>query len=237
LLNEIEAWAGLALPAAAVGGVVCSALASGYVRRIEADEPVDPETLWAAWFDLVKHPRASWRPTGQAVLCVVLLLVASLPFVLHPSVLAFARTVCCAVLLLLALIDARCGLLPDALTLPLLWAGLLLAWAGYGPGLHEAVSAAALGYLFLWALNAAFMVLRGRSGLGGGDMKLVAALGAWLGWAPLPAVLLAACVAGIAFSLVAAGRQALGHALAFGPFLSFAGAVGLSAMPVVQFLF
>ena len=147
------------------------------------------------------------------------------------------RAAACVILLNLALIDARTGFLPDALTLPCLYGGLLAALLGYGVPLHDAVAGALLGYGFLWIFNAAYRRCRGRNGMGGGDMKLLAALGAWLGWAPLPAVLAAACIGGVFFSLLRPGPGKWSRPLAFGPFLVAAGSVGLVAPPVVQFPF
>jgi len=230
-------WSWLALPAAAAVGAGCAALAAAYVCRVDAGAPVDGATLRAAFRAAASGRPAPRPPPLPAAACAALLALAGLPFALQPSVPAFARIPACAVLLTLALIDARSRLLPDALTLPLLWAGLLLAWAGWGPPLGDAVAAAALGYLFPRGLNAVFMACRGRAGLGGGDMKLVAALGAWLGWAPLPGLLLAASLAGIAFAVARRGRRAWRATLPFGPFLAAGGGVGLAGVPVVQFLF
>lgn len=213
-------------------------LAWAYARLLDEGAPADGETLRRALRALGRRRLKRGRPTGTAVAsAVVLVTFFGLPFAVQPSLLVFSRGLACAVLLLLALIDARCGLLPDALTLPLLWAGLVLAWAGVGPPLESAVAGAAGGYLSLWFLNAVFTALRGRPGMGGGDMKLVGALGAWLGWASLPMLLLAAALTGLLFAFIAWGRGAYSRPFAFGPFLALAGAVGLTAMPVVQFLF
>lgn len=229
-------WPWLSLPLAAFCGAGCVAVARAYARRIALGADIDGACLWAAFLAVLMR-RETAPPPVAAALCAMLLLAAALPFALQPTPAAAAQLAACAVLLLLALIDTYCGLLPDALTLPLLWAGLMLAWAGVGPDLHDAVAAAAAAYLLLRALDAAFQVWRGRAGLGGGDMKLVAALGAWLGWAPLPGVMLAACCGGILFVLCRQGGAAWRASLAFGPFLALAGAAGLAGGPVVQFLF
>jgi len=230
-------WGMLTLPAAAVCGAMCAAIATAYAQRIGIGAPVDGNTFRAALLAVVwRRPRlrASRR---LAVPCAGLLALAWLPFLLQPSILAAVRFAACGVLLVLAVVDARSGFLPDALTLPLLWAGLLLAAAEVGPRLDDAVVAAAVGYLFLRGMNASFAAGCGRAGMGGGDMKLVAALGAWLGWAPLPGVLLGASLGGILFAVLSRGRQAWGTSLPFGPFLAGAGAFGLMGEPVVQFLF
>ncbi len=138
---------------------------------------------------------------------------------------ALAATACLISLLALAWIDARTGLLPDALTLPLLWAGLLVNLGGGFAPLRDAVLGAAVGYLCLWLLYQVFLRLTGREGMGYGDFKLTAALGAWLGWQALPAVLLAASLGGLCFALWlrAAGRAVPGQHLVFGPWLALAG--------------
>ena len=229
------AWSLLSLPFAAALGVLCAAIALEYARRVGQGAAIDGATLRLALRTAVAHPPAV--PRLLSILCAGLLALACLPFAWQPSPLAAAQFAACAILLTLAVIDVRCGLLPDALTLPLLWAGLLLAWAGVGVGLHDAVVAAAAGYALLRGTDKVFEICRRRPGLGGGDMKLFAALGAWLGWAPLPAVLLAACVAGVLFAWAGSGRGVWRASLAFGPFLALAGAAGLVGGPVVQFLF
>jgi leader peptidase (prepilin peptidase)/N-methyltransferase len=101
-------------------------------------------------------------------------------------------------LFLLAALDIEHHWLPDRLTLPLAAAGLAVAWVGVGPGLEERLFGAAAGYLALELLRAGYRLLRGREGLGGGDPKMLAAIGAWLGWPSLPFVLLGAGLIGLA---------------------------------------
>lgn len=229
------AW--LVLPAAALLGPLGAALACTYARAIADGAMVDGSTLQAAGRAVLLQKDSARVSVPLALLCAVLLGLAGVPFVMQPSVTEAARFGVCVVLLVLALIDIFCGLLPDALTLPLMWAGLLAAWAGIGVSLHEAVPAAAGGYLLLWAADRAFLFFRGRAGMGHGDMKLLAAIGAWLGWAALPGVLFTACVAGMVFAFLWRGKTAWQGSLAFGPFLALAGAVGLLGGPVVQFIF
>jgi leader peptidase (prepilin peptidase)/N-methyltransferase len=128
-------------------------------------------------------------------------------------------------LLLAGWIDARHFVLPDAVTLPLVLAGLAVTeWLGPG-SVYDHAAAAALGYAGFWALNAAYRGLRGREGLGGGDAKLLAAAGAWLGVALLPDEIL---VAGLLALLAVAVRRLAGERLdgtariAFGPALALA---------------
>ncbi|ODC04879.1 methyltransferase [Terasakiispira papahanaumokuakeensis] len=131
----------------------------------------------------------------------------------------------CLALLALALIDARTQLLPDALTLPLLWAGLLFQLCFQPWQLSTAVIGAMSGYLSLWSLYWAFRLLTGKEGLGYGDFKLLAALGAWLGWQVLPLLLLWAAAAGIVIGGLWQWRHPdqRGQHLPFGPYLAGAG--------------
>lgn len=131
-----------------------------------------------------------------------------------------------ATLIALATIDADTTLLPDALTQPLAWAGLIAAglqWSGQS--LTDALWGAVAGYLFLWTVYWVFKLVTGKEGMGQGDFKLLAALGAWLGWPALVSLILIASIAGVAGGLVLRARGQLGQAgyIPFGPFLAFAG--------------
>lgn len=134
-------------------------------------------------------------------------------------------------LLVLAVIDARTTLLPDAITLPLLWAGLLLALGPLFASLTDAVIGAAAGYLSLWSVFWAFKLITGKEGMGYGDFKLFAALGAWLGWQNLPLILLLASVVGavVGIGLILARRAGRDLQLPFGPYLAAAGFIALVA--------
>jgi len=128
-------------------------------------------------------------------------------------------------LLALGWIDLRCWLLPDGLTLPLIIAGLAAAFLFSPDQLTDRALGAALGYLSLVAIAAAYRALRGREGLGGGDAKLLAASGAWLGAAALPQVILLAALSALAAAAglrVAGIRLGIHSALPFGPFLALA---------------
>ena len=128
-------------------------------------------------------------------------------------------------LLMLARIDARTQLLPDRLTLPLLWAGLLFNLNEVYIALPDAVAGAMAGYLALWSVYWLFRLLTGKEALGYGDFKLLAALGAWCGWQVLPQVLLLASACGLVWTLLQRlwTRQSLQQPLAFGPWLALAG--------------
>jgi leader peptidase (prepilin peptidase)/N-methyltransferase len=128
-------------------------------------------------------------------------------------------------LLILIFIDLETLLLPDRVTLPLLWVGLLVNSFDALTDLHSAVWGAMAGYALLWLVYWLYWGLTRREGLGYGDLKLLAALGAWLGWQALPAVLLLASVSGVAMGLFWVWRG--GHSrhtpIPFGPFLAAAG--------------
>jgi len=126
---------------------------------------------------------------------------------------------------LLALADWHSGLLPDRFTFPLLWAGLLVNLFIARVPVEEAVLGAALGYGFLWALVQAFYWLSGRHGMGYGDLKLTAALGAWLGWQPLLPVLLVASLSGLLWVVICRFlySEPWARVIIFGPWLALAG--------------
>jgi leader peptidase (prepilin peptidase)/N-methyltransferase len=139
-----------------------------------------------------------------------------------------------AALLVLALIDWDTTLLPDDITLPLLWAGLIAsAWQLTGTNLHSALWGAVAGYLLLWSIYWLFKLVTGKEGMGYGDFKLLAALGAWLGWqALIPLILMASilgAVVGIAMKLSTGLRP--GGYVPFGPFLAIAGMTSLAFGP------
>lgn len=139
-----------------------------------------------------------------------------------------------ATLLALALIDWDTTLLPDGLTLPLLWAGLLSSALGWtGVNLSDAVWGAAGGYLFLWTVFHLFRLLTGKDGMGYGDFKLLAALGAWFGWqALLPLVLISSLLGSVAgVTMKIRGQLVEGRYLPYGPWLAAAGAVLIVAGP------
>lgn len=128
-------------------------------------------------------------------------------------------------LIALAYIDHDTQLLPDILTLPLLWAGLLCNLGHWFATLPAAVIGAAAGYLSLWALYWVYWWLRRREGMGFGDFKLYAALGAWFGWTALLQILLLACLLAIviAGSAWLIGRLRSDQMFPFGAFLAAAG--------------
>lgn len=167
----------------------------------------------------------AWRYPLTEVACVLISLLLAL--LLPPDGRLLAALLLAWFLLALALIDRDHQLLPDALTLPLLWLGFGCQIAGWLPqlSLQQSVSGAMAGYLSLWLLATGYRLLRGKEALGMGDAKLLAALGAWLGWQPLPQLLLLASASGIVW--LVASRLFSGRSLAapfpFGPCLATAG--------------
>jgi leader peptidase (prepilin peptidase)/N-methyltransferase len=146
-----------------------------------------------------------------------------------PSTLAWCAML--AVLVALTGIDWDTTLLPDSLTLPLLWAGLVVSAWGWTVPLSTAMWGAVAGYLSLWSVFWLFKLATGKEGMGQGDFKLLAALGAWLGWqAILPIVLMSSvvgAVVGIGLKLTGGLRQ--GRYVPFGPFLAMGGMVVIFA--------
>ncbi|WP_323964263.1 prepilin peptidase [Aeromonas hydrophila] len=133
------------------------------------------------------------------------------------------------VLVALTFIDLDKMLLPDQLTLPLLWGGLLFNLAGGFAPLADAVIGAMAGYLVLWSLYWAFKLLTGKEGMGYGDFKLLASLGAWLGWQALPIVLLLSSLVGafIGIGLILLRNHHQNKPIPFGPYLAIAGWIAL----------
>lgn len=132
-------------------------------------------------------------------------------------------------LIALAFIDIDTQLLPDSITLPLLWLGLLLSLDSGFTTPKDAILGAALGYLFLWTVYQIFKLTTGREGMGYGDFKLFALFGAWLGWQALPMILILSSVVGatIGLALLARRGQDRHTPLPFGPYLAAAGWIAL----------
>ena len=132
-------------------------------------------------------------------------------------------------LIAMTCIDADTQLLPDDLTLPLLWLGLLVNLNGTFVPLDEAVIGAAAGYLCLWLIFWLFKLATGKEGMGYGDFKLLAALGAWLGWKMLPVIVLLSSVVGaiVGIGLIVLARRGRNVPMPFGPYLAAAGMLAL----------
>lgn len=132
-------------------------------------------------------------------------------------------------LIALTFIDFDTQLLPDAITLPLLWLGLLFNLFGTFTDLQSAVIGAMAGYLALWSVYWLFKLATGKEGMGYGDFKLLAALGAWLGWQMLPAIILLSSLVGaiVGIALIVLARHGRNVPIPFGPYLAAAGVIAL----------
>ncbi|MDP3540628.1 MAG: A24 family peptidase [Azonexus sp.] len=132
-------------------------------------------------------------------------------------------------LIALSAIDLDTQLLPDAITLPILWLGLAFNLANVYSDLSSAVLGAMAGYLALWTVFWLFKLVTGKEGMGYGDFKLLAALGAWLGWQMLPAIILLSSVVGavVGITLIVVARHGRNVPIPFGPYLAAAGTIAL----------
>lgn len=126
-------------------------------------------------------------------------------------------------------IDIGHKLLPDSITLPLLWLGILLSLFDVFVSLEDSVIGAMAGYLSLWTVFILFKLVTGKEGMGHGDFKLLAMLGAWLGWKPLFVVILTSSVVGatIGISMILLNKTERGTQIPFGPYLAAAGWITL----------
>ena len=154
---------------------------------------------------LCRHCRAPIDPRHFAVELAGAL-IGMFAFIAHFGWLGLVTAVLGWWLLLIALLDLQHHWLPDRLTLPLIPLALGAAWLGFGPPLVDRAIGAAAGYAALWAIAFAYRKWRKREGMGAGDPKLFAAIGAWLGWMQLPFVLLAAGLIGFAAVLLMRSR-------------------------------
>ena len=145
------------------------------------------------------------------------------------SLAALGAMVYCWCMIALTAIDLDTQLLPDDITLPLLWAGLLFNLGGTFVPLGSAVIGAIAGYLALWLVYWGFKLATGKEGMGYGDFKLLAAIGAWLGWQALPLVILLSSVVGavVGLSMIVFGGHGRDKPIPFGPYLAAAGAIAL----------
>lgn len=149
---------------------------------------------------------------------------------MHAALAALMAAVYSWYLVALALIDYDTQLLPDSMTQPLLWLGLAGAFGGwFAPDLPSAVVGAMAGYLSLWSVYWLFKLVTGKEGMGYGDFKLLAALGAWLGWQSLPVLILLSSAVGaaIGLGLLATGLLRREQPIPFGPYLALAGIIAL----------
>jgi leader peptidase (prepilin peptidase)/N-methyltransferase len=148
-----------------------------------------------------------------------------------PTLAALAAALFVWFTIALAFIDQQTGYLPDDLTLPLVWIGLIANLGGAFVPLADAVIGAAAAYLFLWSVNALFRLARGMDGMGYGDFKLYAAVGAFLGWKFLPLVILLSSLVGLVFGSLQMFSARRGwdwkFRFHFGPYLALAGVIAM----------
>lgn len=139
-------------------------------------------------------------------------------------------------LVAMTFIDLDTQFLPDDLTYPLLWLGLLVNLQGAFVPLQDAVLGAVAGYLALWSVNELFKLVRKVDGMGNGDFKLLAALGAWFGWSMLPAIILLSSVVGavIGIAMIVLRGQGRETRIPFGPYLTGAGLLALLYGPQIK---
>ena len=152
-----------------------------------------------------------------------------------PTLTAVAAFVFLACLIALTFIDLDTFLLPDAITLPLVWAGLLFNLSHGFTDLRSAVIGAVAGYLILWLVYWAFKLTTGKEGMGYGDFKLLGAIGAWFGWQMLPLAILASSAVGalVGIALIVFRKQGRDTPIPFGPYLAGAGIITMFWGPAI----
>ena len=172
------------------------------------------------------HKSISARYPSVELMTAVM--TAAVIYKFGPSLAGLAACLLTWALIALALIDFDTKFLPDSITLPFLWLGLIVNTVGLITLFPNAFWGAIAGYLSLWFIYQAFKLVTGKEGMGFGDFKLLALLGAWLGWQMLPLVIILSSLAGaiIGGTLIALGRDRA-NAIPFGPFLAIAGWLAL----------
>lgn len=170
----------------------------------------------------------SARYPAIEVLTAALFAACGVHFGAQPTVLLWCGLV--ATLVALAFIDLDTSFLPDDLTLPLMWAGIVSAALGWIPvTLAASVGGAVAGYLALWFVFHAYRLIRGKEGMGAGDFKLLAALGAWMGWQAIPSIILLASAVGaiVGIALIVFRQHDREVPIPFGPYLAGGGIAAL----------
>ena len=170
----------------------------------------------------------SKRYPAIEILTALLFAACGVQFGAQPTTLLWCGLI--ATLIALAFIDLDTQFLPDSLTLPLLWAGIASAAFGWIPvSLKDSVFGAMAGYLSLWFVFHAYRIIRGREGMGAGDFKLLAALGAWMGWLAIPSIILLSSAVGavVGIALIALRSHDRDVPIPFGPYLAGGGVAAL----------
>ena len=188
-----------------------------------------PIVSWLALRGKCSSCKAPISPRYPIVEAVTGLLSAVLVWHFGSGWLGLASLAFAYFLIAMTLIDYDTKTLPDDLTYPLLWLGLLVNLDGTIVPLRDAVIGAMAGYLALWAVYWLFKLATGKEGMGYGDFKLLAALGAWMGWAMLPTIIILSSVVGalVGISLIVFARRDRNNPSPFGPYLAAAGMIAL----------
>lgn len=197
-------------------------------HQITAMENI-PVVSWLALGGKCRKCKAPISPRYPAVELLTGLISALLVWTFGSGWAGLGALLFAYLLIAMTFIDYDTKLLPDDLTYPLLWAGLLINIDGTFVPLRDAVIGAAAGYLVLWAVYWLFKLVTGKEGMGYGDFKLLAALGAWLGWAMLPTIILLSSVVGavVGISLIVFAKRGRDNPIPFGPYLAAAGLIAL----------
>ncbi|MGQ9660496.1 MAG: prepilin peptidase [Thermochromatium sp.] len=198
----------------------------GHRIRIHENIPILSYLLLRGRCSACGAPIGLRYPLIEALTALLTLMVA---VQFGPTWQAVAAMLLTWTLIALAVIDLDTQLLPDNLILPCLWLGLFLSLFELFTDSQSAIIGAIAGYLSLWIVFQGFRLATGKEGMGYGDFKLLALLGAWLGWSMLPQIILLSALVGalVGVGLILAGRHALGKPLPFGPYLAAAGWISL----------
>ena len=197
-------------------------------HQISALENI-PVVSWLVLRGKCRNCKAPISPRYPIVELITGLLSALLVWTFGSGLAGMGVLLFVYLLIAMTWIDYDTKLLPDDLTLPLLWAGLLINVNGTFVPLQDAVIGAAAGYLVLWSVYWLFKLATGKEGMGYGDFKLLAALGAWMGWAMLPTIVLLSSVVGaiVGISLIVFAKRGRDNPIPFGPYLAAAGLIAL----------
>lgn len=232
--------------AGAALGLFCALTARHYERLLYAGFAADGDSLANAMRAALAAPLVPIIWVDDAGRADVVQLVASLSggvmlagmVARYGAAVAFPCMVAATLMMLmLACIDARTRLLPDALTQPLLWLGLLVAWNGAWLGLDSAIAGVIAGYALMAVPRWLWWFMRRQDAIGGGDVKMLAALGAWVGAWGVAHVLMLACVAGALFTALHQRSWRPSGTYPFGPFIALAGVADLLSPSGLQSTF
>lgn len=179
------------------------------------------------------HKAIGWRYPFVELLTLILSLYACWHFGLNLKLVFVLAAI--YLLICMFFIDSDHQLIPDSLSLSLLWLGLIANTQGFFTSSSDAIFSAVVAYLSLWLVMNLYFLFTGKTGMGNGDFKLFAALGAWFGWALLPINLLIASISGILVGLfyLLLKRKPLDTRVAFGPFLCVAGLISFMWGPAI----